>query len=190
MKKRVNFLLLIMTLLIINISVNSYSQDEGYGGYEDYETTDSSGDGTRPFQFSLYGTLGGYGLIYGVGGELLLFRNLGLNLGYSSWDLSDNNSNGTVEFTFIPMHAALYFGGNHRLYIEAGTTYVKVTFKDFNDDIFLLDEISGSTFLPTGGMGYNYCPENGNFYFKAGPMFYVIEGTFIPWWSVSMGVTF
>jgi hypothetical protein len=150
-------------------------------------------DTDRPLQFSAYGTLGGYGLIYGVGAELLFFRHLGINMGYTSmtFNVTENNQKtGSIRFQFVPMHAAYYFGDNHRFYLEGGATYIKLTVTDFTSDNFLLDKVSVSGFFPTGGFGYNYCPSDGHFYFKTGPLFYLVDGGVFIWYGLSAGVTF
>jgi hypothetical protein len=151
-------------------------------------------ESTRPLQVSAYGTLLGYGFLYGAGGELLFFRHVGLNVGYTSITLNVTKDTGEkvgkVRFQFVPMHAAYYFGDNHRFYLEGGATYIRLTVSNYTSDNFLLKKVSTSGFLPTGGFGYNYCPNGGGFYFKTGPLFYFIDGAVYPWFGISAGVTF
>jgi hypothetical protein len=148
----------------------------------------------RPLQFSAYGTLGGYGFLYGIGGELLFKRHIGLNIGYTSItaDVTKDTGEkeGSIRFQFVPIHAAYYFGDNHRFYLEGGATYVKLTVTDFSSDNFFLDKLSVSGFFATGGFGYNYCPSDGHFYFKTGPLFYIADGSVLVWYGLSAGVTF
>jgi hypothetical protein len=150
-------------------------------------------ESTRPLQVSAYGTLLGYGFLYGAGGELLFFRHAGLNVGYTSIKLDVNDDTGTkkasMRFQFVPMHAAYYFGNSHRFYLEAGATYVRLTVSNYSSDNFLLKKFSGSGFFPTGGFGYNYCPSSADYYIKTGPLFYIVDGSILPWFGFSVGIT-
>ncbi len=144
-----------------------------------------------PLQFSLYGSLGGYGVFYDLGGEVLYDRFLGLNLGYSSWNIENKKENGgEIRLTFFPVHLAYYMGGNHRFYLQGGGTFIKADFDDFWGDTYLFDDISESKWVFSGGLGYNYCPDDMGIFVKVGPIFYIVEGVLAPWFSISLGVTF
>ncbi len=145
----------------------------------------------RLFKFSLYGSWGGYGIFYDLGGEVLYDRFLGLNLGYSSWEIENKKEDGgDITLTFFPVHLAYYMGENHRFYLQGGGTYIKANFDNFWGDTYFLDELSESKWVFSGGLGYNYCPDNMGIFFKVGPIFYIVEGILAPWFSISLGITF
>ena len=73
---------------------------------------------------TLYFEIGGKGLLYGFYYERLITRQLGVSVGYSSWDVSIFNS---VNVTIIPFFVSWYAAGEeHHLYVDAGADYVRV----------------------------------------------------------------
>jgi hypothetical protein len=174
MKKVLSGVIMFSMVVVLSIASrkNSYAEDSS----------------TRVLTPNVYVTLGGYGLLYGVGGELLIMRHLGLNIGYSSY--SDGSSALLAKMTLVPMHAAYYFGDNHRFYLEAGATYLSLKLSSHMNDIYFFDNLTESMTFFSGSFGYNYCAPDSYFYFKTGPLFFVIQNKMYVWYGLSAGVSF
>jgi hypothetical protein len=136
-------------------------------------------------QFSIYGTLGGYGIIYSAGFEYLTAgRHLGLNVNFSYVTLRDD---GDYTLYIVPLFASFYAGGtSHRFFSELGMNYIYGIVK--NSAKYY--DSSGSGVLGIAGLGYAYTPVDGGFYFKTGPKIIFSEGYFQLWGGISLGFIF
>ncbi len=169
-------------------SVNNHSLLDGFYNYPvNYvQAGKSSGPGTdtplvssneRSSRFAIYGTLGGYTLVVGLGVEYLFTDWLGLNVnvgGYRITTTSYYSNNKTTTGVFaVPILLSFYLGkGKKRFYFEGG-----VGFYD-GDGLSNTDSIIGnqSSAKAIFGLGFNLFPLNGGFYLKAGASFIVTGG--------------
>jgi outer membrane protein W len=167
---------LFVFIAVVFLTVPMFAQEEG-----------------RTSNVALYGSLGGYGLLYGIGGQYLITPNVGLNLNYSQFTVTVEVDDGfttretDVTVSLVPAFFSFYTGTNHRLYLDAGVNYI--TFEDDNlqDDIII---IGNDGFFGIGGIGYNYHAQDGGFFFKIGPAFVYGGGELLIWGGISLGVAF
>lgn len=140
---------------------------------------------------SLYGTVGGYGLLYSIGGQYLITKGFGINVGYSNFEIKTNEDSilfeDKLEITSIPLFSSFYFGkANHRFFMEAGISIFRI--KGHSKD-FIIEGIHDAV-LPVAGFGYNYHNMEGGLFFKIGANIIIFEDDILPWFGISLGVTF
>ena len=132
---------------------------------------------------TLYGELGGKGLLYGFYYERMIVPRLGVGVGFSSWNVSVFWS---TSVTIVPLFLSWYpVGMENHLYVDAGAEYVSVT-----DSFAEFGSLSGSGALPFIGTGYCYRNSTGGFFFKIGPLFLIAPGRVQPWANLSLGFAF
>ncbi len=130
----------------------------------------------RDANIAVYGTLGGYTLLVGLGVEYLFTDWLGLNVNVGGYNITYTNTsnNKVTEGVFaVPILLSIYLGkGKKRFYFEGG-----VGFYD-GDGLSNTDSIIGneSSAKAIFGLGFNLFPLNGGFYLKAGASFIVTGG--------------
>jgi hypothetical protein len=133
---------------------------------------------------ALSAELGGKGIFYTITYERLIIPELGLSVGFSTWDLEFIFN---THVTIFPLFVTYYTPGNgSRLYIDAGVDIVHLS------DISLFDwGILGSAtgVLGVVGTGYTYRSSSGGFFFKIGPMMFIGDGV-QAWGNVTLGLTF
>lgn len=132
---------------------------------------------------TLYGELGGKGLLYGFYYERLIVPRLGVDVGFSSWDVTVFWS---TTVTIVPLFLSWYpVGEESHLYVDGGVEFLSVT-ASFD----ALGSFTGHGAIPLLGTGYCYRNSRGGFYFKVGPLFLFAPGRVQPWANLSLGVTF
>ncbi len=140
---------------------------------------------TAPLQApnTIYGELGGKGLVYGFYYERLFTPRLGASIGFSSWSFSFFSS---IDVTIIPFFLSWYpVGEENHLYVDAGADYVHLT-----AEIGPFGSAVGSNTVPFIGTGYCYRSNTGGLYFKIGPMLLFGGGQVQAWANLSAGFTF
>ncbi len=106
----------------------------------------------------------GYGIAYSVGFERLFTNWLGINAEASVWSAAG------VTFAIFPIYLSLYLGGSHRFYLDGGVDILSASVSN--------TYVKGTAGL--AGIGYNFNPKGGGFYFKVGPiLFYNNRATLI-----------
>jgi hypothetical protein len=146
---------------------------------------------------TLYGELGGKGLAYGFYYERLIMPDLGVSVGFSTWDPSSSMLSPTL--TIVPVFVSWYPGVNGRqsLYVDAGADYVSVSNMDVPlREVMMIDVLnsfSGHGWLPFLGTGYCYQRRSkggAGFFFKIGPLFLFGPTSPYAWANLSLGLTF
>ncbi len=139
-----------------------------------YDSSLSSDE--RSSRFAIYGTLGGYTLLVGLGVEYLFTDWLGLNVNVGGYNITYTNLSGNkvTEGVFaVPILLSFYLGkGKKRFYFEGGVGYYN------GDGLSETDSIIGnqSSAKAIFGLGFNLFPLNGGFYLKVGASFIVTGG--------------
>jgi hypothetical protein len=120
-------------------------------------------------RFSLYANLGGYTALYGLGIEYMINRNIGLNVGFTyfeiEWSLFGDSE--TVGFTFVPVFLTYYVGsGSSKFFMDLGADYIYISEgnPEEGETVFDNDGVFG-----IAGIGYAYHPGKKGFFFKIGP---------------------
>ena len=159
----------VIVLLVLACVLTGYGQGQPAAGMQAPNT--------------LYGELGGKGLLYGFYYERLIVPQLGVSAGFSTWDISFFTS---TSVTIVPLFLSWYSATQgSRLYIDGGVDIVSLTtsFDEFGT-------LSGNGVIPFIGTGYCYRNSNGGFYFRIGPLFLIAPGRVQPWANLSLGFTF
>ena len=133
---------------------------------------------------------GGNGAVYSLNYERVIDGKIGLRAGWSGIKLTDE-VDATAEYTvqFIPVIGTLMWGGNHKLEIGGGVTFVKV---DGTISIGGTDFTgSGSGNVQTGVLGYRYQKsDSSGLLFRASYTPIRIAGSLVQWGGVSLGYSF
>ncbi|MDH5680310.1 MAG: hypothetical protein OEZ36_01890 [Spirochaetota bacterium] len=176
MKKEMMFFTLFFVLLMTVPQV-AFSEDKAFDTYHLPGKTTELTPGEKTSMNAIHGSFIGYAFFGSIGYERLITNNVGLNVEYSFLPLV------IVDITLVPVYASFYLGDSHRFYADVGGLYVKA-------DLNAFDAASGSTFIGTAGIGYNYHSLTGGFYFKAGFLIFFGGDTTVPWPNLKIGYAF
>lgn len=135
---------------------------------------------------TVYGQLLGYGFFGTLGYERLFSDWFGGNVGLGYVHLEDDEDGEDIYIYFIPVYASLYpVGNSHRLYVDVGLDIItgKVEEASFESDY-------GTGVIGLAGIGYNYHPSDGGFYFKIGPSVFFGRDFYTLWGGITFGYSF
>ncbi|MEE2709006.1 MAG: hypothetical protein VYA69_05360 [Gemmatimonadota bacterium] len=133
---------------------------------------------------------GGNGAVYSLNYERVIDGKIGLRGGWSRIELTDElDSSAKYNVQFIPVIGTLMWGGDHRLEIGGGVTFVRV------DGTISIGGSnftgSGSGNVQTGVAGYRYQKSDSRgLLFRASYTPIRISGSLVHWGGVSLGYSF